>query len=206
MKQQINLYQAGMRDRRPAFSAVAMSAALALCSGALLAAWLYAGAQADAMATQLQAVQRQEAAAAARLDALTRTLESRDDSSASNTLREALAALKKREHLLQLIDGDSLGNCNGFSASLRALANHRLGGLWLTRIRVVSPGLQTTLEGHATEPSLVPEYLLGLADNDALRGQRFDSFVIERPDGKKPAPLSFSMTSQSTIPDAGVLQ
>ena len=206
MKQQINLYQAGMRDRRPAFSAIAMCAGLVLCSAALLAVWLYASAQAEAMATQLQVAQRQEAAAAGRLDALTRTLESREDSSASNTLREALAALKKREHLLQLIDGDSLGDRNGFSASLEALANHRLGGLWLTRIRVVSPGLQTTLEGRATEPSLVPEYLLGLADNDALRGQRFDSFVIERPDSERPAPLSFTMTSQSTDADAGVLQ
>ncbi|MEM9057437.1 MAG: hypothetical protein AAGD86_08170 [Pseudomonadota bacterium] len=195
MKQQINLYQAGVRHRRPAFSAAAMAASLALCAAVLSAGWLLAERRAGYLEAELASVQRQEAAAAARLDALTRTLEaSRGDAAASDTLQDALEALRQRERLLQLIEGDALGARSGFSQPLRALASHRLKGLWLTRVHVVAPGPETTLEGRATEPELVPEFLLALADNDALRGQRFDAFRIEQDeDGSA---VRFSMTSE----------
>lgn len=204
MKQQINLYQAGLRNKRPAFSAPAMAAGLALCSVALMAAWLLARSHATELHAQLQNVQQQEAAAAARLETLTQSLAStKDDVGASNTLQEALVALKHREQLLNLIEGNALGHRQGFSRSLRALASHKLGGLWLTRIKVTAPGLRTTLEGRATSPALVPEYLLGLSDNDALSGQRFDQFSIERAENSQQPSVSFSMTSRRSLPAAG---
>lgn len=204
MKQQINLYQAQMRNERPAFSAAAMGAGIALCSVALIAAWFLAHSHAADLNTQLHAIQQQEAAAAARLQMLTQTLaSSQDDVTSSSTLQNALVALKQREQLLNLIDGNTLGGRDGFSQALRALASHSLGGLWLTRIHVTAPGLRTTLEGRATSPRLVPEYLLGLTENDALNGQRFDAFRIERVEDKQSAVVTFSMTSQLEKQTAG---
>ena len=204
MKQQINLYQAGMRNERPAFSAAAMGAGLALCCTALIGAWLFANSHAAGLNAELHAVQKQEAAAAARLQTLTKTLASnQDDLTSSTTLQEALGALRQREHLLNLIDGTALGERRGFSKALRALASHSVGGLWLTRIHMSAPGLRTTLEGRATSPALVPEYLLGLTDKEALSGQRFDQFKIERTEDSQSPAVSFSMTSQREQPFSG---
>lgn len=194
MKQQINLYQGAVRRESPAFGARAMVASFALCIVVLGGAWYWAQGHARELATQLASIKEQESAAAARLDALGETLNGlKDNEGASSTLREALDGLARREQLLALIDGPALGDTGGFSSSLRALARHTLDGVWLTRIAVSAPGSRTNLAGRARDPHLVPEYLLGLAAEPALSGQRFDQFEIERDDD--PSSVRFAMAS-----------
>lgn len=196
LKQQINLYQGSVRRENPAFGAVMMAVVLVVFSAAIGTAWFFADTHARDLDKALQAMQVREAAAALRLEELTRTLARHgEDDSQSNTLREALDALTRRERLLASIDGPGLGNTNGFSASLRALAEHNLDGLWLTRILVSGPDSHTTLEGRAQTPSLVPAYLLGLASEGALNGQRFDQFEIDTDAQSTDTAVNFSMTS-----------
>ena len=196
IKQQINLYQGSVRRENPAFGTAAMAVGLAVCIGALVASWHYANTHTRKLDEALHSVQQQEAAAAQRLEALTRTLaQYRGDDSQTNTLREALDALTRRERLLATIDGPGLGNTDGFSAPLRALAEHNLNGLWLTRILVSGGETHTTLEGRARAPNLVPEYLLGLATEGVLNGQRFDQFEIDSDAESADTAVHFSMTS-----------
>ncbi len=173
-----------------------MAVGLAVCICALGISWYYASTHTRDLDAALQSIQQQEAAAAQRLEELTRTLDSyRGDDSQTNTLREALDALTRRERLLASIDGPGLGNTDGFSTPLRALAEHNLKGLWLTRIIVSGPDTHTTLEGRARAPSLVPEYLLGLATEGVLNGQRFDQFEIDTDTKSAGTAVYFSMTS-----------
>lgn len=196
LKQQINLYQSHVRRENPAFGAATMAGVLAIFICALGTAWYFADAHANDLYKSLQSMQLQETAAAQRLEELTRALARHsDDDSQSNTLRETLDALTRRERLLASIDGPGLGNIDGFSSSLRGLAEHRLDGLWLTRILVSGPNSHTTLEGHARAPHLVPEYLLGLASEGVLNGQRYDQFEIDSDTESADTAVRFSMTS-----------
>ncbi len=197
MKQQINLYQGRLRRERPAFSALTMGAALAVCVVGLTVTWLAADRNARSLQADLEGVRGQEAAATARLESLTRTLAERSgNDGATQTLRDALSALAARERMLQLIDGSQFGNSDGFSAPIRELAEYSVPGLWLTRVQVWAPDMRTTLEGRARSPSLVPEYLLGLSAEGALGGQRFDQFEIEQAEEDDDPTVHFSMTSE----------
>lgn len=197
MKQQINLYKGSLRRERATFSAVAMSASIAVCALGLAAGWFLANRHADAIGYELQVVHQQEAAAARRLEELTRILASQDDDEHKSTsLNDALEALARRERLLELIAGPDVGAAAGFSTPLRGLAQHGMDGLWLTRIEVSGPNMRTTLEGHATAARLVPEYLLGLSAQGVLSGQRFDRFEIEQSEDEKDTTVRFSMTSE----------
>lgn len=196
LKQQINLYQSKVRRENPAFGSTAMAVGLAVCIAALVASWHYANVHARELDNALQSVQQQESEAAQRLEELTRTLaQFRGDDTQTNTLRETLDALTRRERLLATIDGPALGNTDGFSAPLRALAEHNMKGLWLTRILVSGGDTHTTLEGRAQSPNLVPEYLLDLATEGVLSGQRFDQFEIDSDAESADTTVHFSMTS-----------
>jgi len=197
MKQQINLYKGSLRRERATFSAVAMSVGVGVCALGLTAGWFLASRHAQAIGHDLRVVQRQEAAAAGRLEELTRILASQDASDEESTsLNDALDALARRERLLELIAGPGSGATTGFSSPLRALAQHGVNGLWLTRVMVSAPAMRTTLEGRAKSPNLVPEYLLGLSAQGVLSGQRFDQFEIEQSEDDSDPTVRFSMTSE----------
>ena len=197
MKQQINLYKGSLRRDPVKFSAAAMGVSVAVCAVALVGGWFLASSHASALSAELRIVRQQETAAAQRLEELTAMLAARQtDEHESASLQDALDALARRERLLELIAGPASRASSGFSATLDALARHGVAGLWLTRISVTGPDLRTTLEGRATAPGLVPEYLLGLAAQGVLTGQRFDQFEIEQSDDSK-STVRFSMTSET---------
>jgi len=81
-----------------------------------------------------------------------------------------------------MVRDSSLGDIQGFSHHLTALAHQDTDGLWLSYIRLSSLGDNTVLEGQALRADLVPAYLERLAEELPFASQRFNQFQIERPE------------------------
>ncbi len=67
-----------------------------------------------------------------------------------------------------------------FSAYLQALANMESRHVWLTRIRMQSPGPQVFLSGVTNKPKSIPEYLENLKTQQSFEGMGFKVFNLER--------------------------
>ncbi len=110
-------------------------------------------------------------------------------------LDDSLRLLAERQAALNLIQGSSLGDTQGFSRHLRALSRQDIDGLWLTHIALSAMGDKTRLEGRAIRAELIPIYVQGLASQPPFAKQRFHHFQIDSPaDGGETA-VSFAMDS-----------
>ena len=182
MKQNINLLQSVTMHKGQSLDSrrlLMVWAATALLATACQV-WL---AQRNSTATkQSQRVQLDLVGAQERLNAMTASQIAGGDTKLETRLNEALRELDLRETILGLVSGNTAGDIDGFSDQLRSLARQEATGVWLTRVRVSSPGSRTTLEGRALSPEAVPVYLRQLSGEVALAGQRFDQFEIQRPE------------------------
>lgn len=94
---------------------------------------------------------------------------------------------RKREVVARLRRG-GFGNLTGFSLYLRALAEQRIDGLWLTRVQLAEGGADIQLEGLAWSPDRVPELLGVLSGQSAFTGTEFRHIAVHMPaDGRRDA-------------------
>jgi hypothetical protein len=178
--QQINLYQPIFRKQRQIFSAVTMMQAVAIVTVALVAIYVYGllgvlGLEAEAV--QLEGREKAFATQLATLDPDSGQQRRREVEGELKRLNETLVDQQK---LIEVLREQPLGSTEGFSAYLAALARRNLDGLWLTRVKVNGATDAIELVGKSVDPELVPRYLLRLGQEEALVGQRFDRFQIER--------------------------
>jgi hypothetical protein len=180
MYQQVNLYQPIFRKQRQIFSAVTMAQALGIVAAALLA--IYAYGLAGVRSVEIELVQLE-----GREKALTTQLMRIDPAWGANRRAELDAELKRlnatlvdQQRLIDVLREQPLGATEGFAAFLEALARQRTPELWLTSFAINGGSGAVELVGRTLKPELVPEYMQRLGREDALAGQRFDRFEIER--------------------------
>ena len=110
-------------------------------------------------------------------------------------LDDSLRLLAERQAVLELIQGSTFGETQGFSRHLRALARQNVDGIWLTHIILSGHGDKTRLEGRAIRAELIPLYVQELTAETAFSAQRFHRFQIESPTEDGETALRFSMNS-----------
>ncbi len=148
------------------------------------------------------AAERQQRALNASIDELVFTLDERSrflaERDANPTL---LGELKRREReaedksrVLNVLEGEAVGNTDGFSEYLEAFGRRHPDGLWLTRIRIADGGTRLDLLGKALDADLVPEFLRELTHEPQLAGATFTALKLAR-DESGPRPLSFALTT-----------
>ncbi len=200
MKQQINLYQAEFRPQMQVFKATVMLQIAAAVCVAMGLIYLFALDRVQRAETELTYIASQEQAALERLTNLRPLIASvTGEMSWSERLDEALATLEQRQAILTLVQGTSLGDTDGFSRHLRALAGQHIDGLWLTSIVLSPAGDQTLIAGRAIRPELVPLYVQELTAEPPFAAQRFHRFQIEGPEEGQGGALHFSMQSQVVL-------
>jgi hypothetical protein len=197
LRQDINLYQASFRQQAPLLSAVVMAQSLAAVAVVMLLTYGYAWQEVSGMQAELQIVVGQESAAIARLEKLGPLIKSiTGEESVTAQLNEALRTLETKQDMLTFVNSTELGDRKGFSHHLKSLATQSIDGLWLTQITLSGTGEATRLRGRAQRPELVPSYVQGLATEQAFAAQRFQQFVISRPDDNGGDIVDFSMSSE----------
>jgi hypothetical protein len=81
--------------------------------------------------------------------------------------------LQVHREVLAALETGGLGDPDGFSRYLTALAKQRVDGVWLTRIAVSAADSQLVLAGRMLRAELLPAYIRVLNRDEALRGKRF---------------------------------
>ncbi|MEM9690151.1 MAG: hypothetical protein AAF917_11805 [Pseudomonadota bacterium] len=145
---------------------------------------------------EMQVAELQEAAAVERLANLRATIDAEmGGQSWQDQLDDALGELQKRQAILTLVQGSTLGETRGFSPQLRALSRQHIEGIWLTYITLSAGGDQTRIEGQTIGAELVPMYVQNLIDEGPFARQRFNQFEIDNPIDNTSGSLFFSMDS-----------
>jgi hypothetical protein len=94
-------------------------------------------------------------------------------------IKELSAQLDARTRALTMLREGAVGQTDGFSRKLIALAGHPVEGLWLDHILLSGTSPSMALGGVAVSPDLIPRFLRGLSADDALTGVRFGELAIE---------------------------
>ncbi len=208
MNQQINLYQVQFRPRTRMFPAWFMLQATGILAFGMLLTTLFAQHSVTGIEQELAVVARQESVALERLQNIGPLINAvTGEKNWSEQLDDSLRMLAERQAVLNLIQGSTLGDTNGFSRHLRALAHQDIDGLWLTHIVLSALGDKTRLEGRAIRAELIPLYVQGLTAEAPFAEQRFHRFQIDSPAEDEGTALLFSMDSDVLLAaDSGMIQ
>jgi len=205
MNQQINLYLAQYRPQMRMFPAAFMLNVTGIAVFAMLALYWFAEQRVDGIQQELEIVARQEAVALERLQDIGPLINAvTGETNWSQQLDDSLRMLAERQAVLNLIQGSALGDTQGFSRHLRALARQDIEGIWLTHIALSALGDKTRLEGRAIRAELIPLYVQYLTAEPPFAKQRFHRFQIDSPVDDEGTALTFSMDSEILLADSQV--
>lgn len=181
MRQQINLYQDALIEKRPPLHAGIMLAAIAGCIVLLvlvsiLLYWQQAGVNAE-----LAAIKKEHSRLTDELQRLKQQRPPRQkDPRIAQELEILKAELAGRKPLLAHLARIEPEMVQGFSSLIKGLARYPLQGIWLTRISLNLVERQVLLAGSATRADLIPTYLHHLGEKEVLKGQTFASLKLSR--------------------------
>ncbi|MDX1562325.1 MAG: hypothetical protein R3305_05335 [Gammaproteobacteria bacterium] len=178
--QQVNLYQPIFRRQRQIFSAMTMAQSIAVVTVALLTIYFYGVWQVKQLETEVVNLEGRERAYSAQLARLDPSSSMRQRAEIERELEELNATLLAQQRLIDVLREQPLGSSRGFSGQLAALGRRHSRGLWLTQLRINGATDSIELIGKSIDAGRIPAYLLELGNEEALAGQRFDRFVIER--------------------------
>jgi hypothetical protein len=156
MKQQINLYQVQFRPQTRMFPAHIMLQTTGILFLAMLLMYGFAGQRVSSIEQELQIVARQESVALERQENIGALITAvSGEANWAEQLDDSLKMLAERQAVLSLIQGSALGDTEGFSRHLRALARQNVDGVWLTHIVLSALGDKTRLDGRAIRAELI---------------------------------------------------
>lgn len=110
-------------------------------------------------------------------------LENRVATSLPDRIEVLRRSVARQEQLLAAFSAREVGDPDGFSATLVALSERHLAGVWLNQISVNSRR-EVRIAGTAVDERLVPRYLESLAPHQAFTGKRLDLLDIGRGDDR----------------------
>ncbi|MEO8142865.1 MAG: fimbrial assembly protein [Betaproteobacteria bacterium] len=173
MAQQINLYNPIFLQKRKHFSAVTMLQALGLLLGGIVAFYGYALNESRTLARLSDDTRKQLQAQSEQVGRLTREFSPQGRSKLlEEEVARAAARLKQRQELLEVLRTGGLGNTEGFSRYLAALARQPMNGVWLTGLTIGGDEAQLLLSGKVLYSDLVPAYIRALNREEVMRGRR----------------------------------
>ena len=193
MAQQINLFNPIFLQKKKHFSAVTMLQALGLLLAGVMAFYGYALLEARGLARVAADSSRQLAAQGVQLAAMTREFSPQGRSRMlEDEVARMSARLRQRQELLALMRTGGLGNTEGFSRYLSALAHETRDGVWLTGVSIAGDESVLQLTGRVLYPDLVPAYIRSLNNEAVMRGRKVSELRLtareEQPTAATAAP------------------
>lgn len=203
MKQQVNLYQPRARKTGPLLSsqrAVVVLAGLAVLLGAWFAVHYV---QLRTLDSRVQSLESQRLAAARQVEDYQRRYPPKHKSvQLEKKLAARQRALQKRQRVLAMLESGEVGNTQGFSAYLTALARQMVEGAWLTGFTLADGGRAVSLSGSTVQPDRVPAYIRNLTLEEVFKGLSFEQMELERPESE-PRRVDFRLSSPGMPADKG---
>ncbi len=181
MSRQINLFSTAFRRQRKPFSATWIVAGFV--TTVALATAYYA-----VVAQPLQAMRAQRVDAAAQVKTVRDTLvaagkevQKTSNKALEDQVARAEAQLKGRQELVGRLQTGEIGNRDGYSKYLLALARQHLDGVWLTNIDISGPSDEFSVRGRTQRASQVSDYIKMLKNEEGFRGKPISTLsLVER--------------------------
>ncbi len=191
--QQINLYLPEFRpNRKPVRAQHMLWAAGALLL--LLIFWsLWSAKQTQDLAEQVGVEQGKLEALQQQVQELTARQPRRQGPDLETQVERLKAEIQRRESIRLLITQQNLGNAEGFSAQLQALARQSMEELALQHFSLQQGGDYVELSGRVRQAERVPEYLQRLRLEPSFAQVRFGVMDVEQDESSEPG-LKFSLS------------
>lgn len=181
MRQQVNLYQPALFEKKKPFSAMLMLIILGLVGVLALLVGALCLWRVSVLESHLALSQSRQAEALQRIDEYQRQYPPRmADPVLAGKVAKMMSDRQARLALLQLLTSGQPGNSVGFSGHLEGLAREDLSTVWLRRIRLSAGGRNLLLEGSTTQAADVPLYLQGLNRQQDYAGREFNHLQLSQ--------------------------
>lgn len=191
--QQINLYQAGLQEKKTRLSSRRLLMAVALAGGLMLGLGLMYTLQVQQLETKLATVQTAQAAKMAKLKIFQVQLQARHkDRQLQTRVDSLMLEISNRRKIMKVLGEQRFGNIEGFSEHISALARQRIAGLWLTEVRISQGGASLGMKGQALKAELLPRYLQRLSTEPVFAGKTFETLLMSR-DHDQPGRVDFEL-------------
>lgn len=178
MGRQINLYPPAFRRQTKPFSAAWTVAALLVTVAVMSAYYALAAQQLQPMRTQRKDAETQLKQLREQVLGAGKVAQKTKSKTMEDQVARAEALLKGRQELVERLKGGELGNRDGYSRFLKALARQHLEGVWLTSIEISGPHDDFAIQGRATRADLLPEYIRMLRKEEAFRGKPIGTLAL----------------------------
>ena len=108
--------------------------------------------------------------------------------------------LERRQRIYQLINQQNLGNSDGFSGQLLALARQHESNISLLTFNLHAGGRQFNFTGRAKSAQAVPQYLQRLQKEKSFENTTFGHMAVER---SKTGIVNFSLSQEAKVSSVG---
>ena len=196
MRQEVNLYQAGIRPQKSHLSPLRVLLFLVAFTCLLAGVSLYTQHRATELNRELGKIQARKQTLSKQVDELREKVSQQADRDLRQRIRELEAKKRARRQLVDVISQTGASRQQGFAPYLKALARQHLPELWLTEFRIdlkAQPSLR--LSGRTTDSQRIPDYLLRLSQEEIFSGFTFKTLRAERLE-KQPDIVGFTLASE----------
>lgn len=182
MKQQINLYQAGLRPQKEVLALSSLASVMVVVVLLSLVIWGGLQWQQREQLQQNKMAQQQLNRQQEQLNLLQQALLQRQPATALVTERDQLKRrVEQQVALQQYLAAQQLRADYAYSLVLQQFTDANINSVWLTRFKL-RPG-SSELQGLTLSPAAVPGWLESLRHFDYFKGQRFNELrLIQLPE------------------------
>ncbi|HVS25960.1 MAG TPA: MSHA biogenesis protein MshI [Burkholderiales bacterium] len=185
MSQQINLFSPIFLKQKKYFSAMTMLQALGLILLGSLLFYGYLLFETRSLSTQAADTEKQSVNEQARLTKFSSEFSPAQKSAAlDEQIKKLEAQVQSRQEVVAAIKNGVIGNTDGYSEYMRAIARQSIQGWWLTGFSISGAGNEMVLKGGVLRPELVPLYVQRLNREPVMKGRQFAFLQINRPQQK----------------------
>lgn len=186
MSQQINLFNPLFLKQKKYFSAETMLQGMGIIAIALLAFY-------GLLLFQSTRLERQRIETVSLREQVQQQMLQGGVAGRSKLLEDEISRveglIKAQQDVLNILNGGAVGNSEGYSRFLIALARQRTSGLWLTGFTVSGVGDELSIRGRVLHADLVPQYIRQLNREEVMRGHAVAELSLKRVEGP-PAPAT----------------
>jgi hypothetical protein len=179
MSQQINLFNKQFVEKKAyfLFSDMLTGVVVVIAGCAVLTAYLY---------YQVHALTKAAAEATSHLSTSGEQLKQikvqhahrNKDQGLETQVQQTEKEVQALKSVLDVLKNGDIGNTEGYSAFLQALARQSMDGIWLTGFSIVGAGKEFELEGRVIKPELLPVYMNRLKAEPILQGKSFGTLEM----------------------------
>ncbi|WP_045860574.1 hypothetical protein [Teredinibacter purpureus] len=181
--QQVNLYLSELKPAKEWLTANSLMFSVVGVIGIYIAFYFIAIANLETLEQQVIVLENQQIVAKQQLDIFTKKTPSFKNNKIDVRLKYLRAALEGREQVGEIIEGQNLGNSEGFAHAMRALARQSMKSISLKKISLSDGGQYLQVMGETLKAEDVATYIQKLQFEPSFTGTHFGLLSVAEKKG-----------------------